>query len=100
MSRIVGLPWVSFGSDAASIATEGVFLNQSAHPRAYGNFARVLGRYVRDLGVLPLEKAIHKLSGLPAANLRLRERGELRIGNYADLVVFDPATVQGFRDLR
>lgn len=96
VSRAVALPWVSFGSDAASMAAEGLFLSQSTHPRAYGNFARVLGRYVRDLEVLPLTQAIHKLSGLPAANLKLRERGELRVGHYADVVVFDPAAVQDF----
>jgi len=94
VARGVALPWVSFGSDAGSYATEGIFLNQSTHPRAYGNFARVLGRYVREEKVLPLEKAIHKLSGLPAANLQLRERGLLTEGFYADVVVFDPARVR------
>jgi N-acyl-D-amino-acid deacylase len=94
VARGVALPWVSFGSDAGSYATEGIFLNQSTHPRAYGNFVRVLGRYVREEKVLPLEKAIHKLSGLPAANLQLRERGLLTEGFYADVVVFDPARVR------
>ena len=92
--RAVTLPWVSFGSDAGSMAAEGVFLKQSTHPRAYGNFARLLGRYVRDEGVLPLQEAIRKLTTLPATNLALRERGALLPGYVADVVVFDPATVQ------
>jgi len=70
-----------------------VFLNTSTHPRAYGNFARVLGRYVRDADVLSLPAAIHKLAGLPAQNLKLRDRGQLRSGNYADVVVFDPEQI-------
>ena len=90
----VAVPWVSFGSDAEAPTTEGVFLESNTHPRAYGNFARVLGRYVRDEGVIPLEEALRKMSSLPAANLRLRERGSLAEGNYADVVVFDPAAVQ------
>jgi len=92
--RKVALPWVSFGSDAQSLAPEGVFLNTSTHPRAYGNFARLLGRYVRDEGVVPLEEAIRKLTSLPARNLRLRDRGILRPGHYADVVVFDPETIR------
>ncbi|MCZ6619101.1 MAG: D-aminoacylase [Gammaproteobacteria bacterium] len=92
--RQVALPWVSFGSDAASMATEGVFLEQSTHPRAYGNFVRVLGRYVRDEKVLPLAAAIYKLTKLPASNLKLRDRGELAPGFYGDVVIFDPATVR------
>jgi len=87
------LPWVSFGSDAASMATEGDFLKSSTHPRAYGNFARLLGKYVRDEKVLPLEAAIHQLSGLPATNLGLDHRGFLQPGMFADVVVFDPATI-------
>ena len=94
VARGVALPWVSFGSDAGSYAAEGIFLNQSTHPRAYGNFVRVLGKYVREEKVLPLEKAIYKLSGLPAANLQLRDRGQLTEGFYADVVVFDPARVR------
>jgi N-acyl-D-amino-acid deacylase len=90
----IALPWMSFGSDAASMAAEGVFLRQSTHPRAYGNFARLLGRYVRDEGVLPLPRAIHQLTALPAANLKLRDRGSLAPGYFADLVAFDPATIQ------
>jgi N-acyl-D-amino-acid deacylase len=94
VAKGVALPWVSFGSDAGSLATEGVFLNTSTHPRAYGNFVRVLGKYVRDDKVLTMEAAIHKLSGLPASNLGIRDRGELAAGNFADVVVFDPARIQ------
>lgn len=86
-------PWVSFGSDAASIAPEGVFLKSSAHPRAYGNFARLLGRYVRDEKVISLAEAIKRLSGLPATNLGLDHRGFLKPGMFADVVVFDPNTI-------
>ena len=89
----VALPWVSFASDAGSLATEGVFLETSTHPRAYGNFARLLGRYVRDDGIVPLEEAIRKLSFFPATNLGIKERGLLEINNFADVVVFDPATI-------
>ncbi|MBS1787293.1 MAG: D-aminoacylase [Acidobacteria bacterium] len=87
------LPWVSFGSDAASIAAEGEFLNFSTHPRAYGNFARLLGKYVRDEKVISLEEAVRRLSGLPAANLGLDHRGLLKEGYFADVVVFDPKTI-------
>jgi N-acyl-D-amino-acid deacylase len=90
--RQVALPWVSFGSDAPSQAPEGVFLKMSTHPRAYGNFARLLGRYVRDEKLISLQQAIHRLTALPAGNLKLRERGLLRPGYWADVVVFDPAT--------
>ena len=86
------LPWVSFGSDAASMAPEPPFTKSSAHPRAYGNFARVLGKYVRDDKVLSLPDAIRKLSGLPATTLELDRRGFLKEGMFADVVVFDPAT--------
>ena len=88
------LPWVSLGSDAGSLATEGVFLKSNPHPRAYGNFARVLGRYVRDEGLLSLEEAIRRMTSLPAANLSLRRRGRLQPGYFADVVVFDPTTVR------
>ena len=91
--RQIRLPWVSFGSDAASMAPEGVFLKSSAHPRAYGNVARLLGRYVRDEKLITLEEAVRRLSALPAANLGLAGRGLLRRGAFADVVVFDPATV-------
>jgi N-acyl-D-amino-acid deacylase len=75
------------------MAPEGVFLKSSAHPRAYGNFARLLGRYVRDEKLIPLEEAVRRLAGLPAANLGLADRGVLRRGAFADVVVFDPATI-------
>jgi N-acyl-D-amino-acid deacylase len=89
----IKLPWVSFGSDAGSMAPEPPFTKSSAHPRAYGNFARLLGRYVRDEQIIPLEEAVHRLSGLPATNLGLAGRGFLREGMFADVVVFDPATI-------
>jgi N-acyl-D-amino-acid deacylase len=90
----IALPWVSFGSDAEAPATEGVFLKSNPHPRAYGNVARLLGRYVRDEKVLPLEEAIRKLTSLPATNLKIRDRGALKSGYFADVVLFDPAKVQ------
>lgn len=90
----VAIPWVSFGSDAASMATEGKFIQQSSHPRAYGNFARVIGQYVREEKLLPLELAIHKLSKLAATHLHIQKRGELKVGNYADILIFDPAKVK------
>jgi len=86
-------PWVSFGSDEASQAPEGNFMKSNCHPRAYGCFVRVIGKYVRDDKVLTLEQAIRKLSGLPATNLGLDHRGFLQEGMFADVVVFDPATV-------
>jgi N-acyl-D-amino-acid deacylase len=86
-------PWISFGSDEASQAPEGVFLKSNPHPRAYGTFARVLGKYAREEKVIPLQEAIHKLSGLPATNLGLDHRGFLKEGMFADIVVFDPATI-------
>jgi N-acyl-D-amino-acid deacylase len=91
--RQIKLPWVSFGSDASSMATEGVFVKTSTHPRAYGNFARLLGKYVRDEHVIPLGEAIRKLTSLPAATLRIKERGQLAPGYFADVVVFDPKTI-------
>ncbi len=87
-------PWVSFGSDAEASAPEGVFLLASTHPRAYGNFARLLGHYVRERGVIPLPEAIRRLTRLPAQNWRLAGRGCLDPGCFADLVVFDPATIR------
>ena len=87
------LPWMSFGSDAAAVAPEGEVLEQGAHPRAYGNFARLLGHYVRDAQIIPLEEAVHKLSALPARNLKIENRGLLAEGYFADVVVFDPDTV-------
>ena len=92
--KAVALPWVSFNSDAASLAPEGVFLKSNPHPRAYGSFARVLGKYVRDEQVITLQDAIRKLAALPAQNLRIDRRGELKQGFYADVVVFDPEKIQ------
>jgi N-acyl-D-amino-acid deacylase len=94
VKREVALPWMSFGSDEASEAPEGVFLKSSSHPRAYGNFVRVLAEYVRKDHAATLPDAIRRLSSLPATNLGIRQRGWLRPGYYADVVVFDPATVQ------
>jgi N-acyl-D-amino-acid deacylase len=85
--------WMSFGSDAASVASEGVFLRYQPHPRTYGNVARLLGRYVREEKLLSLHEAVRRLTGLPATNLGLDRRGFLRSGYYADVVVFDPGTV-------
>lgn len=93
VKKQVALPWVSFGSDEGSYTNEGIFLKWNAHPRAYGNFVRVLGKYIRDEKVLSLQQAIYKLAKLPATNLKLQKRGELKQGYYADVVVFDPATV-------
>jgi N-acyl-D-amino-acid deacylase len=91
--RQVGLPWMSFGSDGSATSTEGVFLKSSPHPRQYGNVARLLGRYVREERILPLAEAIRKLTSQPAENLGLRRRGRLQPGYFADVVVFDPATI-------
>jgi N-acyl-D-amino-acid deacylase len=93
LRKQIRLPWVSFGSDAGSMAPEPPFTNSSAHPRAYGNFARLLGRYVRDEQVIPLEEAVRRLTGLPATNLELDRRGFIREGMFADVVVFDPAAI-------
>jgi N-acyl-D-amino-acid deacylase len=92
--RQVALPWVSFGSDEAGDAPEGVFLLSAAHPRAYGNFARVFAQYVRKDHALSMEAAVRKLTSLPADNLSLPDRGRLKAGAYADVVVFDPDTIQ------
>ena len=94
LRRIVALPWVSFCSDSDAPSAEGRFLQWSTHPRTYGSFARLLGRYVRDEGVVPLEEAIRRLTSLPARTLRLRGRGLLEPGYYADVVVFDPARIE------
>ena len=91
--RQAAIPWVSFGSDAEAAAPEGVFLKSSTHPRAYGNFARFLGKYVRDEKVVSLAEAVRRLSALPASNLGLRDRGKLKAGMVADVVLFDPATI-------
>ena len=92
--RETALPWMSFGSDAASQAPEGVFLKSSTHPRAYGNVARLLGHYVRDEKSTTLQDAVRRLTSLPATNLSIRQRGWLKPGYYADVVVFDPSTVR------
>jgi N-acyl-D-amino-acid deacylase len=94
VSRAVALPWVSFNSDAGSLAPEGVFLKSNPHPRAYGSFARVLAKYVREDKVVTLQEAVRKLSSLPAKNLKLDRRGLLQEGYFADVVVFDPETIQ------
>jgi N-acyl-D-amino-acid deacylase len=94
VKKIVAYPWVAFGSDAESMSPDGVFLKWNPHPRAFGNFARLLGKYVRDEKTLPLQQAIRRLTSLPATNLNLKKRGLLKIGNYADVVVFDPKTIQ------
>ena len=94
VKKQVALPWVSFGSDEASYSNEGVFLKSNAHPRAYGNFARVLGKYARDEKVVSLQLAVFKLANLPAKHLKLQKRGELKAGNYADIAVFNPEKVK------
>jgi N-acyl-D-amino-acid deacylase len=93
LRREVALPWMSFGSDQAAPTPEGVFLLSHPHPRAYGNFARLLGTYVRQNHDLTLQEAIHRLTGFPAANLSLKNRGFLKPGYYADIVVFNPDTI-------
>ena len=93
VKKQIALPWVSFCSDAASRATEGVFLKSNPHPRAYGNFARLLGKYVREEKVIPLAEAVRRLTSLPADNLKLDRRGRLEKGYFADVVVFDPKTI-------
>ncbi|MCC7084409.1 MAG: D-aminoacylase [Pirellulales bacterium] len=92
--RQLALPWVAFDSDESSLAPEGPFLKSNPHPRAYGNFARLLGKYVRDEKIVPLEQAIHRLTSFPAETLRIRDRGRLQPGYYADIVVFDPKKIQ------
>ena len=93
VKKQIVLPYMSFGSDAGSIAPEGLFLKYNPHPRAYGNFARLLGKYVREEKVIPLEDAIRKLTSQPATNLKLKKRGMLTPGYFADVVVFDPNTI-------
>jgi len=94
VKRQIALPWMSFCSDGGSYANEGVFLKFSTHPRAYGNFARLLGKYVREEGVISLESAVNKLTSLPAENLKLRKRGAIKNGYYADLAIFDPGKIK------
>ncbi len=90
----VQLPYMSFGSDEGSYAPEGVFLKSNCHPRAYGNFSRLLGHYCRDEGLLTLEDAIYKLTKLPATNLKISKRGVLKEDYFADIAIFDPQTIQ------
>jgi N-acyl-D-amino-acid deacylase len=94
IKRQITLPYVSFGSDAESSAPEGVFLKSSTHPRAYGNFARLLSKYVREEKVITLQEAIRRLTSLPAGNLKIKKRGTLAAGNYADIVLFDADKIQ------
>ena len=94
VTKKVSLPWMAFGSDAGSMAPEGVFLKSSTHPRAYGNFARLLGKYVRDEEAAPLEEIIRRLTTFPANNLKIDSRGRLEADYYADVVVFDPETIR------
>ena len=94
VKKQIQLPWVAFDSDAGSLAPEGAFLKSNPHPRAYGNFARLLGKYARDEQVVPLEEAIRRLTSFPAANLKIKQRGALQPGCFADIVVFDPAKIQ------
>ena len=94
VQKQIQLPYISFGSDAGSLAPEGDFLKYNPHPRAYGNFARLLGKYVREEKLIPLEEAVYKLSGLSADKLKIKDRGYLKKGNFADGVIFDPETIQ------
>jgi N-acyl-D-amino-acid deacylase len=94
VKRQMAIPWVSFGSDAEAPSAEGVFLKSNPHPRAYGNFARVIGLYSHEQKIIPLEEAVRRLTSLPATNLKLDRRGSLKPGFFADVVVFDPARVQ------
>ena len=92
--RQIAIPWVSFSSDAGALAPEGVFLESNPHPRAYGTFARLLGKYVREERIIPLEEAVRKLTSLPASNLGIERRGMLKPGYYADIAVFSPERIQ------
>src|SRR5687767_8202050 len=94
VKKQVAIPWVSFGSDEGSYAPEGIFLKSNCHPRAYGTFARVLGKYCRDEKLITLADAVRKLSKLPATNLKIQKRGEIKTGHFADIVIFDPAKVK------
>jgi len=92
--RQTALPWMMFGADAGAVAAEGLVLRNSTHPRAYGNFARLLGKYVREERTMPLAEAVRKLTSLPAATLGVRDRGSLKAGAFADVVLFDPVTIR------
>ena len=93
VKKQIAIPWLSFGSDEGSFEPAGVFLKSNPHPRAYGNFSRVLGKYVREEKIISLQEAIRKLSKLPAVNLKIKNRGEIKTGNYSDIVIFDPAKI-------
>jgi N-acyl-D-amino-acid deacylase len=92
--RQLQLPYVSLGSDGSSLPAEGKYLEQGTHPRAYGNFARFLGKYIREEKIMSLEEGIYRMTGLPSGHLQLARRGLLKVGHFADVVVFDPATVR------
>ncbi len=94
VKRKIEQPYMSFGSDARAVAAEGEVLESSTHPRTYGTFARLLGKYVRNEQVIPLQEAIHRLTGLPATNLKIENRGYLKEGHFADVVIFDPETIK------
>ncbi|WP_019670430.1 N-acyl-D-amino-acid deacylase family protein [Eudoraea adriatica] len=94
LKKQIALPYMSFGSDAGSLAPEGVFLESNTHPRAYGNFSRLLGKYVRDEKIISLEEAIRKLTSLPASNLKIKNRGSLAEGYFADIAIFNPETIK------
>ena len=94
VKKQIALPYMSFGSDAASMTPEGVFLNSSTHPRSYGNFSRLLGKYVRDEQIISIEEAVRKLTSLPASNLKIKKRGSLTTGYFADVAIFNPKTIQ------
>lgn len=94
IEKKLALPYMAICSDAGSYTNEGVFLEQSTHPRAYGSFARLLGHYVRERQVISLEDAIYRLTSLPATNLKLKKRGSLKPGNYADIVLFDAEKIK------
>tara|TARA_R110002073_G_scaffold133093_3_gene280131 strand:+ start:2388 stop:4064 length:1677 start_codon:yes stop_codon:yes gene_type:complete len=94
VKKQIALPYMSFNSDSGSLAPEGIFLNSNPHPRAYGNFSRLLGKYVRDEKVISLEEAVRKLTSLPASNLKIKKRGSLKEGYFADLAIFNPETIQ------
>ena len=94
VKKQIALPYMSFGSDAASMTPEGVFLNSSTNPRSYGNFSRLLGKYVRDEQIISIEEAVRKLTSLPASNLKIKKRGSLTTGYFADVAIFNPETIQ------
>ncbi|MFM8912816.1 MAG: amidohydrolase family protein, partial [Flammeovirgaceae bacterium] len=94
VKRMLQLPYVSICSDAGSVANEPPYNEGNLHPRAYGSFARLLGKYSRDEKLMSLEEAVRRMTSLPASNLKIKKRGMLQVGNYADVVVFDPTKIQ------